>query len=518
MNYIRILTTTVLIFLFSLPGLPGKSASGKTFNVTVVNDTVDKSPGDGKCADAIGNCSLRAAIMEANVRAGSDLINLPADTFRLKITGVDEDDAASGDLDIIGELTINGSGKNNSIIDAFDLDDRVFDIQAGALVDLNYLTIQNGDADSAISDNGGGIQNQGVLKLTNSFVFGNYGDEGGGIYNIGEVVITGSEISGNQARLGGGISNEAGTAAINNSTIIGNQADYGGGIHNRGSMTLHYSSVDNNKGYGYGGIDNEQGSMLQVFHSTISGNISFEYVGGLSNRGEAYIIGSTFSGNTARYRAGALYNAEGYTYLVNSTISANKACDSGGGVLVFSGGLEAYNTTIVNNLANLGVLIENCDNFGLNPSSTGGGISQAGGHVHLYNSIIANNKRVNDKGVEVDDDCGGILETLSFSLLSTSDGCTFSNKSSITGQKPGLRPLSNNGGFTQTHALKQDSPTIDAGDPAGCKDKDGNPITTDQRGYPRPFDGDKNGSDICDIGAYEYVDFLPYSYLPILNK
>ena len=36
------------------------------FAVDVTTDTPDANPGDGVCADAGGNCSLRAAVMEAN--------------------------------------------------------------------------------------------------------------------------------------------------------------------------------------------------------------------------------------------------------------------------------------------------------------------------------------------------------------------------------------------------------------------------------------------------------------------
>jgi hypothetical protein len=48
-----------------------------------------------------------------------------------------------------------------------------------------------------------------------------------------------------------------------------------------------------------------------------------------------------------------------------------------------------------------------------------------------------------------------------------------------------------------THALLPSSPAIDAGNPAGCKDQNGNLLTTDQRGIARPQGGR------CDIGAFE---------------
>lgn len=46
-----------------------------TFTVDSFSDTQDANPGDGNCADAYGNCTLRAAIEEANARSGGDTID-----------------------------------------------------------------------------------------------------------------------------------------------------------------------------------------------------------------------------------------------------------------------------------------------------------------------------------------------------------------------------------------------------------------------------------------------------------
>ena len=61
--------------------------------------------------------------------------------------------------------------------------------------------------------------------------------------------------------------------------------------------------------------------------------------------------------------------------------------------------------------------------------------------------------------------------------------------------------LKNNGGPTKTIALLATSPGVNAiplTPTINCADVDGNPLTTDQRGVPRP-----QGS-ACDIGAYEH--------------
>jgi CSLREA domain-containing protein len=63
---------------------------------------------------------------------------------------------------------------------------------------------------------------------------------------------------------------------------------------------------------------------------------------------------------------------------------------------------------------------------------------------------------------------------------------------------PGLSGLQNNGGPTRTHYPLASSIVIDSGDEASCLDRD-------QRGMPRPFDGNEDGTAVCDIGSVERV-------------
>lgn len=114
-----------------------------TFNVNSTADAVDINPGNGVCATSSNVCTLRAAIQEANALAGEDVITLPAGTYTLTITGENEEDAATGDLDIHGNVTINGGTANTTIIDGGAID-RVFDIRNPYSVTFTNLTIQNG--------------------------------------------------------------------------------------------------------------------------------------------------------------------------------------------------------------------------------------------------------------------------------------------------------------------------------------------------------------------------------------
>src|SRR5690606_34251845 len=123
-----------LIFVIFLAqfGLRPVSAA-VNFIVNSTADAVDVNPGDGFCETIIpGQCSLRAAIQEANALAGEDTIIIPSGIYTLAITGADEDSAATGDLDVTDGLVITGAGIGITIIDADSLD-RAFHVVSGSL-------------------------------------------------------------------------------------------------------------------------------------------------------------------------------------------------------------------------------------------------------------------------------------------------------------------------------------------------------------------------------------------------
>ncbi len=84
------------------------------------------------------------------------------------------------------------------------------------------------------------------------------------------------------------------------------------------------------------------------------------------------------------------------------------------------------------------------------------------------------------------------------SNLDDDESCNLTQPSDLRGRDARLGALADNGGPTQTHDLLADSPAIDAGDPTGCKDADGQLLQTDQRGVDRPQ------GRACDLGAVEY--------------
>ena len=213
-----------------------------TFNVNTLSDLVDV-PGACTTPAPPYVCSVRAAIQEANRFPGST-INIPAGFYRLTILGADEEQAASGDLDITANVNIVGAVSSLTIIDGGAID-RVLHIPYAdpfVTVTISGLTVQNGSVDTT----GGGIFVEGssLVTLQDVNVVSNQAMAGAGIYVQGTLVITQSTISNNTAKpgtapapwlptaSGGGIFVE-GTATLQNVVIRDNRALTGGGLQHR---------------------------------------------------------------------------------------------------------------------------------------------------------------------------------------------------------------------------------------------------------------------------------------------
>ncbi len=266
--------------------------------------------------------------------------------------------------------------------------------------------------------------------------------------------------------LGGGAVNSRGTVTISNSIITNNIAiEAGGGIFSRGTLTVNNSTIRNNTASDMG-----LGS---------SG-------GGIFTRGTATITNSTISNNQATdigggSEAGGIFSRDMIT-VHNSTISGNSAT-SGGGIFVRDTG-DLVNVTITNNSA-----------------TDGGGIYDNGGSViNCRNAIIAGNTATVSSP-----DFFGVATSQGSNLIGNTSGSSGWIISDKLDMSPVLGVLANNGGRTLTHALLAGSPAIDAGDNCVVSSCISPPFTTDQRGFPRQFEGGTFSLLLnVDIGAFEY--------------
>lgn len=293
---------------------------GATFTVKSTADTVDAQPGNGVCADTCGNCTLRAAIMEANAFLGDDTINFDAavfsvpQTIKLSIPGVNEDYCVRGDLDITTNLTITGAGANITTIDGAGID-RVLDIRPDITtnVHISGLTVTGGKSlnTSPGGGSGGGIITHGsrnTLTLTNVTVSGNTADYGGGIFVAGPVTLNNCTVSGNSGYAGGGGINNYinGPLILNNSTVSGNSAGYGGGI---------------------GGSNH--GPPLTLNNSTVTGNTTPNGVGmGLRSQGTVVLKNTILANTAGLYGNCDIITASGNLVSLGHNLSTDNSCQS----------------------------------------------------------------------------------------------------------------------------------------------------------------------------------------------
>jgi CSLREA domain-containing protein len=447
---------TALFLGVMIPQNPA-AATFTTFKVNTEADAIDANPGNGTCATAAGNCTLRAAVQEANALAGEDwqTIDLPAGTYTLTIAG--SGDAESGDLDILDNLKIHGAGSQSTIIE--------------------------GNGASRVLE----IGQHGGTGLTSAVYV-----DGLTIRNSGETGFAG---------FGGGVLVQEGSSLdLYQVLVYDNKANmYGAGISNAGELQLHESTVR----------DNEISSWSTGGGVTATGGGIFNFP-----TGSVEISRSTISGNRA-VRGGGINNAGGDVLISNSTISGNSVYGAGGGIRNVDSGasygqLDIRSSTITNNEANRSGSTE--------PEPRGGGgiyNSSGAGQVSITNTILAGNTNNRDRfsssSFPYAPDCYSIPSRLTSNrnnlvgvlnaYCNMRDYVWGDTRFDLVGTpesplNPQLGPLQDNGGFTQTHTLLSGSPAIDSdAGPVEC--------STDQRGASRPADGNGDGTAVCDIGAFE---------------
>jgi CSLREA domain-containing protein len=229
----------------------------------VVNATVDEpdaGPGDGVCATAGGDCTLRAAIQEANASFPDPReILVPRGTYVLTRHGLD-DDASHGDLDVHFQGQIVGAGQSRTVVDGDDAD-RVFDVHVGSEGLLSHLAVRHG---RATDGPGGGIRAHAYPYFLNYlYVTDNEavpGDaegagDGGGIAALNEVSVRYSQVAYNHAVNGAGMWWQGIQGSFGYATFVGNHASGdGGGLYLSGGDDYFANvTVSTNTAAGHGG-------------------------------------------------------------------------------------------------------------------------------------------------------------------------------------------------------------------------------------------------------------------------
>jgi hypothetical protein len=424
-----------------------------------VNSLTDEA--DGSITD--GDISLRDAIAAAT----------PGETIDFNVAGTLT--LTLGQLTINKSLTIDGPGAEQLTISGdnasriFWVDDASASIHAD--VTMSGLTLTQGRLSTPTfnADRGAAIYSVEDLSLSHMVIMSNHADDdGGAIYSN---VSNGSVL------------------AIYDSVITGNSANrHGGGVYVNGGA----------------------GGTLNIERSTFSYNragVTLSGGGGgvqlrLGANANVTIASSTFSANSARAPGGGIgidFGRDANIHFSGLTVSSNQA-SQGAGIHLFQVApiTIAHSTISGNKTTTTGA------------QAYGGGISLFLSTLMLENTIVAGNQ--GGRGPDIRSRSSTIVarynligDNTESGLAAAPVGSPDPNGNLIGASGPGainprLAPLADVSGPTKTHALKPDSPALDAGNAAIV----GAPAF-DQRGTPfaRIFDGDGAGGARIDIGAFE---------------
>lgn len=436
--------------------------------------TVNNTRDDGSAG------SLRWAVGQANAFMGDDEI-----VFDNAVFGTPQTIALAGTQlelhDEFGKTTVTGPSVGVTV-DAGGAS-RVLLMPLDSWAVISNLTFRGGHAAT-----GGGLHITGFLTLVNCTITGNTADgNGGGLLfydGAGSIVLNNCTVSGNRAGAsnntygnGGGIVNY-GFMYLTNCTISGNVANAGsfypgngGGLWNAHALNLANCAVSGNTAANDGGgVFNYSGTVAMT-DSTVSGNSAVLHGGGIFNINVASatvnLTRCTISGNTAVQSGGGIRN-NGTMALVNCTISGNTAdpqfVSPGAG-----GGIAQYGPATLTNCTIAG-----------NTGTNGGGMltgTTSNVTTNMINTIVAGNSARREAP-----DIDGPVNSLGFNLIGITDGNSGWVSTDLTGTSaqpldPLLGPLGNNGGPTETMALRRGSPAIKKGTTVAG-------ITTDQRNLP----------------------------------
>ncbi len=239
--------------------------------------------------------TLRYAVNQANMDAAAsisdeilfDTASMGTNTITLT-QGALELTAGTGMTTIDGGGQVTVSGNNAGT---------VFQVDSQAQALFTALTIENGNAGS---QRGGGIDNAGLLTVSNVNFVGNSAGSGGAIENSGSLTVLNSTFSANlSSRNGGGAIDNTGKLTVSSSAFTANTNS---AITNESVMTISNTTLSGNYGGVVAGLTGDGGGIvnagiLTVVNSTITGNSAADG-GGIANTGMLLLMNTIVAGNS----------------------------------------------------------------------------------------------------------------------------------------------------------------------------------------------------------------------------
>ncbi len=405
--------------------------------------------------------------------------------------------SADAVLDGGGEITLSGGNR----VRVVELEHYLNFVVQGMVIRDGFV------AAGSENESGAGLLHPwfGTLKVIDTRFENNHcaseiNDVGGGAIYAGgltDAVISGSTFLNNSGSTGGGVLSRSTNLQVVDTVFVENRATTwaeSGQYGNGGGLYIDRMWLDAPTDFVI------CGSVFERNHAKVHGSALFSYnlegtgatmdscvfrendmadspgggTGSVYHEGvPLLLVNSTFADNTTGSHAGGIFLGGGSDAdVINCTFTGNRTPGNAGALWAGNGNVRVHNVTFANNDADYGPAI----------------FKGQEGTVTLTNVIFSNNTTANEYSAvachETFNDGGGNVQWPDIKNNGNADTpCA----ASVLFADPGLAPLGDNGGLTETLALPAGSPAIDVSD--DC------PVS-DQRGEPR--------LGRCDSGAFEF--------------
>ncbi len=402
------------------------------FTVNTTSDSADSNPGDRECRTESGACSLRAAVQEANAVTGADVINIPTGLFQLVGDSINEDNALSGDLDVLDDLTVRGAGTElTRIIGAKNLSGVFSILSNNANTSPNVTIEQLTLADGLENVDGGVIYTEGALSLR-SVLVEDGGFKSAAVFAVdtrltiensvfernnisvsvlrSQLNVGNSRFSNSQFTSGAPLLVVNSNARLDNNVFSDNQGSGGSGalsaVDSKVSIADNTFTDNSSASIGSGAV-NLNGGTYTLTSNVFSRNTSARTGGAISSNATVYARNNSFDGNVSVRFGGAIeVDGPNRVVITDSFFDSNNAQDCGAISIkrdAIAEWLVIENSIFRNNVSgDVGgalcfdnkVQISHSEFTGNVSRTSGGAIYSFGGDSSVVNSTISGNLAV----------------------------------------------------------------------------------------------------------------------------